>query len=181
MCARRQGIALADTTRHLLGYPRPSSVPEGVVAEWATGESLEHARSPLPTGPHYVSFRRPLAEVGWTDRDCRTFLHHELDEEPDMRCVAFPGRSSHGWARLRATNPAAFAEAVAVDTTLRHGHPEAEVRGMPPGNLYYLHPDRVPLDQADLSTGLGAVPGGCVPWVCRGRACSGTAEEGGIR
>ncbi|MCK9872435.1 hypothetical protein [Nocardiopsis dassonvillei] len=168
-CARRQGTALATTVRHLLSYPRPTPVPDGIRAECARGEGLEHACHPMASGPRYVLFRRPLADIGWTQRDCRAFLgHHGLDEEPSLACVACPLRSNQGWARLRATEPAAFAEAVAVDATLRHGHPEAALHGMPPGTTFFLHPDRVPLDQADLSADTDAVTDGCVPWACRG-------------
>ncbi|WP_223830220.1 hypothetical protein [Nocardiopsis quinghaiensis] len=181
-CARSTAVALTHRIRRLLGYPRSNPVPGGVVAECATGAGLEHVRFPLPTGPRYVLFRRPLVDIGWTSRDCRALLHHHgLEDGPDMACVACPHRSNHGWARLRYTDSAAFAEAVAVDATLRHDHPEAPQLGMPPGTLYYLHPDRVPLDQADLSTGPDTALGGCVPWACHGRGPDAPVDGGGIR
>ncbi|WP_236572283.1 hypothetical protein [Nocardiopsis sp. FR4] len=145
VCARRQGISLADTTRRLLGCPRPTSVPEGVVAECATGEALEHAHHPLAIGPRYVRFHRPLVDIGWTSTDCAAFLaHYELPADLDLACTACPMRSNRSWRHLRATDPAAFADAVAVDTLIRHGHPEAASHGMPPGTTFFLHPDRIP-------------------------------------
>lgn len=94
-----------------------------------------------------------------------------------MACVACPNRSNHGWAHLRAADPATFTEAVAADAILRHGHPGAETRGMPPGTLYFLHPDRVPLDQADLSATTDPGPDGCAPWACRGAEPGGAAWD----
>ncbi|WP_435107180.1 hypothetical protein [Nocardiopsis synnemataformans] len=180
-CARRQAQALTHLIRRLLGYPRQSTLPDGIVAECAVGLGVDHTYQ-VPAGPPFVVFRYPLAEIGWTARDCRAFLHHHgLGEASDLACVACPNRSDHGWAHLRATDPEGFAQAVAVDTTLRHGHPNPALRGMPLGTTYFLHPDRVPLDQVDLTPDTGFAPEGCKPWACRGDGSGTTLEGGGGR
>jgi len=181
-CARRQGMALRGAVRHLLGYPRPTSVPGHVVVECATGAGLEQARIPLTRGPRYVRYRRPLVDIGWTSTDCRALLaHHELPADLDLACIACPMRSHRAWRHLRTTDPAAFAEAVAVDATLRHGHPDPALRGMPPGTLFFLHPDRVPLDRADLSVDHGPQLSGCVPRACRREGDGTWLRKGGNR
>lgn len=176
-CARRQGVALAGVVRHLLGYPRPQPVPEEVVAECVTGTVLGQAQTPPSTGPRYVCFRHPLIDIGWTRSDCVAFLaHHGLPVDLDLACIACPLRTNQLWRQLRDAAPGTFSEAVAVDTALRHGHPSPALRGMPPGTTFYLHPDRVPLDQVDLTEPCGSGVSGCTPWTYRGDR-SGTAEQ----
>lgn len=181
-CARRQSFALLGVVRHLLGYPRPRPVPDGVVAECATGTALGQVQTPPSTGPHYVRVRHPLTEIGWTRSDCAAFLaHHSLPAELDLACVACPLRSNQPWRHLREADSATFADAVAVDATLRHGHPDPARRGMPPGTQFFLHPDRVPLDQVDLTGPNGSELSGCAPWACRGNGTGTPEQEGGNR
>ncbi|MFE9246441.1 hypothetical protein [Nocardiopsis sp. NPDC006938] len=181
-CARRQSFALTGVVRQLLGYPRPRPVPDGIVAECATGTALGQPQAPPSTGPRYVRVRHPLIEIGWTRSDCAAFLaHHELPAELDLACIACPLRSNRAWRQLREDAPAAFAEAVAVDTTLRHGHPSPARRGMPPGTQFFLHPDRVPLDQVDLTEPGEAEPSGCTPWTRRGNGHGNSEQRGSNR
>lgn len=178
-CARRQGVTLSGAVRRLLGYPRPRRVPEGVVVECATGTTLGQAPAPPSTGPRYVRITHPLIDIGWTSSDCAALLaHHGLPADLDLVCSACPMRSNGSWRRLRETDPATFAEAIAVDVTLRHGHPSSAPRGMPPGTTYYVHPSRAPLADVDLGIDLGAVPDGCSPWSCRSDAASPDAPGG---
>lgn len=166
-CAQRQGVALSNTVRRLLGHPRPHPVPEGVVAECATDTTLDHTGTPDPTGPTYIRFRRPLIAIGWTDADCAALLtYYGLPTTMDLACIACPLRSNRAWRHLRDTDPASFADAVAVDVTLRHGHPDPALHGRPSGTTFYLHPDRVPLGQTDLESGTstGTDRSGCAPW-----------------
>lgn len=175
-------MAFAGVVRHLLGYSRPRPVPNGIVAECATGTTLGQTQTPPSTGPRYVHFRHPLIDIGWTHRDCVAFLaHQDLPAELDLACVACPLRSNRFWRQLREDAPAAFAEAVAVDTTLRHGHPSPALRGMPPGTQFFLHPDRVPLDQVDLTEPCGSESSGCTPWTCRGNGPGTSEQRGGNR
>ncbi|GAB3712746.1 hypothetical protein [Nocardiopsis oceani] len=174
-------MALSSAVRRLLGYPRPTPIPDGVAAECATGTALGQAQAQAPpsTGPRYIRFRRPVIDIGWTSTDCAAFLaQHGLPTTLDLACIPCPLRSNRSWRHLRDTDPAAFADAVSIDTTLRHGHPSPALRGMPDGTTFYLHPDRVPLDQADLSTDTGWHPCGCAPWACRGDAATDPAAGG---
>ena len=183
-CARRQGVALSGAVRRLLGYPRPTLLPDQVVAECATGTTLDQAQPPPSAGPRYLRFRHPLTDTGWTNTSCIAFLaHHGLPATLDLACIACPLRSNRSWRHLKACDPAAFAEAVAVDATLRHGHPDPVLRGMPPGTEFFLHRDLVPLDQADLEAGTdtGTDRSGCVPWHLLGTPVPGTEQNGDDR
>ncbi|GAB3745095.1 hypothetical protein [Nocardiopsis nanhaiensis] len=180
-CARRQGVALSSAVRRLLGYPRPQPLPEGVVAECATGTTLDRA-GPDPTGPPYVRFSRPLTALGWTEADCVALLaHHDLPTEVELSCIACPQRSNPRWRRLRHSDPQAFAEAIGIDVAVRHAHPDPALRGRPPGTTFYLHPDRVPLEQADLDAHSATDRSGCVPWRCQGAHGPHTEANGGSR
>ncbi|MCK9873932.1 hypothetical protein MRI28_30660 [Nocardiopsis dassonvillei] len=179
-CARSTAMALTQRIRHLLGYPRSTPIPDGIVAQCATGTGTGHAHPGPAVGPPFVRLHRPLVDLGWSAQDCRALLfHHGL--APDLSCTACPHRSNRSWARLRRTEPDVFADAVAVDALVRHGRLQAATHGMPPGTTFFLHPSRTPLDQVDLSADTYAASEGCVPWACHGPATGGTAEEGGIR
>ncbi|MEU1900595.1 hypothetical protein ABZ512_19655 [Nocardiopsis dassonvillei] len=181
-CARSTAMALTQRIRRLLGYPRPTPIPDGIVAHCATGTGTGHAHPGPAVGPSFVRLHRPLVDIGWSAQDCRALLfHHGLDPNPDLSCTACPHRSNRSWARLRRTEPGVFADAVAVDTLVRHGRPQTATHGMPPGTTFFLHPSRTPLDQVDLSADTDAAPDGCVPWACHGPAAGGTAEEGATR
>jgi len=61
-----------------------------------------------------------------------------------------------------------WADAVAFDHAIRHGSAKANADGHPLRGSYYLHPSRVPLDQAALrprSVRSDDQPG-CGPWTC---------------
>lgn len=183
-CARRQGVALSNTVRRLLGHPRPHPIPEGVVAECAIGTTLDHTGTPAPTGPPYIRFRRPLTTIGWTDADCVALLtYYGLPTALDMACLACPQRTNPAWRCVRDNDPQTFADAVAVDVTLRHGHPDPASYGRPSGTTFYLHPDRVPLDQADLESGTstGTDRSGCAPWRRPGTPVPSTEQNGNGR
>ncbi|MFL1433095.1 MULTISPECIES: hypothetical protein, partial [unclassified Nocardiopsis] len=180
-CARARAVALARRIRCLLGHPRPGPVPDGVVAECSLGIGLEGAHRMI-IGPPFITFRRPLTGIGWTTPDCRALLlHHGIDPDTGSVCTACPHRSNRSWRHLAATDPEAFTEATAVDAALRHGPAGPAPRGMPPGTTFFLHPERVPLDQADLSAPDGPPATGCAPWACRDRKAPDEGNGGGDR
>ncbi|MEV0133713.1 hypothetical protein AB0H83_35275 [Dactylosporangium sp. NPDC050688] len=81
---------------------------------------------------------------------------------------------------MRAGSPAEWADAVAFDAAIRHGSARANADGHPLRGQFFLHRQRVPLDQVvlrpkpatDDSDGTGGDAGGggdapgCGPWTC---------------
>src|SRR5690606_12436134 len=127
----------------------------------------------------YLHNTFPLLDIGWTRRDCRAYLAaHGLGDTPRSACIGCPYRSNASWRELKAADPAGFADAVAFDAAIRHGHPAAATPGMPPRRTYYLHRDRIPLAEVDLGTDAGPEPPGCSPWACRGDAETGGRQCG---
>ncbi|MDA0565150.1 hypothetical protein LG943_12610 [Streptomonospora sp. S1-112] len=172
--ARRQCTAeykirpLKREARRLLGYPHPNRVPTGVYAEQSIGISVDEVHRAKDADVRYLRNRFPLLEIGWTRRDCRAYLAaHGLGDTPRSACVGCPYRSNASWAEMKATDPAAWEDAVAFDAAIRHGHPAAATRGTPLRGTYYLHAARVPLAQVDLGIDTGPEPEGCSPWACR--------------
>jgi len=110
--------------------------------------------------------------------------------------ITCPFHGNRQWRHIRDTSPTEWADVIAFDHAIRHGHPAATDNGQPLRGEYFLHHSRVPLDQADLdranlhraepdlphsaasvdatsqgdqdeAAGDGADPDGCSPWACR--------------
>ncbi|MBB4930650.1 hypothetical protein F4561_001470 [Lipingzhangella halophila] len=168
-CAYRQSHAVDAAIADLLGYPSAATVAAGVLADCVLGLGAEQPQHARPATARYRRNRYPLVELGWSSADCRAYLHHhELAHPPDMACTPCPNRTNASWAELRATDPQAWQQAVALDAALRHGPQSMAPCGMPQETTCYLHPERVPLDQADLDAERTPRPTPCVPWACRG-------------
>ncbi|WP_091456503.1 hypothetical protein [Actinokineospora iranica] len=99
-----------------------------------------------------------------------------------------------GWKWLRDNDPDGWADAVAFDKAIRHGHPHATAQGQPLRGQYFLHRSCVPLDQADLDTPTKTTrhlrlitsptvtnedggSDGCSPWSCRSGEPATASEE----
>jgi hypothetical protein len=69
---------------------------------------------------------------------------------------------------LREHSPAEWADAVAFDTSIRHGSARANADGHPLRGQFFLHRQRVPLDQVRLRPQPvdDADMPGCGPWTC---------------
>lgn len=166
--------------RRLLGYPHPARVPRGVYAHMAIGISTDEFHRARDADVRYIHNIFPLIELGWTRDDCRAYLaDHGYTHVPRSACLGCPYHGNTQWRRIRDDTPDEWAEVIAFDTAIRHGHPHATAHGR--RGSYYLHHSRRPLDQADLDTKprrrLNTVddhdvaesgdPDGYSPWTCR--------------
>jgi hypothetical protein len=83
--------------------------------------------------------------------------------------VGCPFHDDGFWADLKARSPAEWADAVDFDTAIRHGSARANADGKPLRGRYYLHAQRVPLDQVVLRPrnrrSADDTPG-CGPFTC---------------
>lgn len=94
----------------------------------------------------WIEHEYPLIDAGLSRDDCASFLVDRGISAVKSACVFCPYRSAYGWAKIRA-NAADWSAAVEYDRQVRHKRPA--------GGEMFVHPDRVPLDQAsvpDLST-----------------------------
>jgi hypothetical protein len=120
--------------RHLraLGYER--------VTLWL-GITTDESIRMKPSHLKWITNHYPLIERGISRDDCDTYLARKGLAGTKSACVFCPYRSRYGWARVRA-NPTDWRAAIEYDERLREARPEA--------GLLYVHPDRVPLREADV-------------------------------
>ncbi|MFJ6199169.1 hypothetical protein [Micromonospora sp. NPDC092111] len=91
--------------------------------------------------------------------------HNTLELDRGVGC---PYRTDAEWSRLRRDDPAGWEDAVAFDAAIRHGSARANAAGQQLRGQFFLHRQRVPLEQVTLrpraEAGLDAP--GCGPWTC---------------
>jgi hypothetical protein len=84
------------------------------------------------------------------------------------------------WLALRENSPSEWADAVAFDRAVRHGSARANAAGQPLRGQFFLHRQRVPLDEVVLRsrTQMAAAPG-CGPWTCPHDVPAEAGADGG--
>jgi hypothetical protein len=173
--ARRQCTAeykikpIKAEVRRRLGYPHPARIPAGLVAEISIGISVDEVNRARDADVAYMRNTFPLLDLGWRRSDCVAYLaEHGLGTTPRSACIGCPYHTDAEWARLREHSPAVWADAVAFDTAIRHGSARANADGQPLRGQFFLHRQRVPLDQVRLRPQPvdDADTPGCGPWTC---------------
>ena len=154
--------------RRRLGYPHPARVPAGVRAEMAIGISLDEIGRARASDVAYMRNVFPLLDLGWRRTDCLRFLaEHGYADTPKSSCVGCPFHDDRFWAGLKADSPREWADAVAFDAAIRHGSARANAEGHPLRGEFFLHRQRVPLDEVVLRPRpQPADAPGCGPWTC---------------
>jgi hypothetical protein len=171
--------------RRRLGHPHPRRVPAGVVAEMAIGISLDEVHRARDADVAYMRNTFPLLDLGWRRGDCLAYLTgHGLGTTPRSACLGCPYHTDAEWVRLRTDDPAGWADAVAFDAAIRHGSARATSGGHPLRGQFFLHRQRIPLDQVRLRPRpAGDADGpGCGPWTCphpNAQAAAGTVAPAG--
>lgn len=167
--------------RRRLGYPHPKRVPAGVLAEMAIGISLDEIGRARDADVRYMRNTFPLLDLGWRRGDCRAFLRgHGLGDTPRSSCLGCPYHRDDFWLHLKENSPAEWADAVAFDHAIRHGAARANAAGHPLRGQFFLHPARVPLDQAPLrpaAAGQERQGHGCGPFTCVSDTAAATGGE----
>ena len=155
--------------RRTLGYPHPHRVPTGVFALMAIDISVDEIGRARDADVRYMRNTFPLLDAGLRRSDCVTYLHgHGLGDTPRSACVGCPFHDDGFWHRLKTQSPHEWAAAVTFDKAIRHGSARANATGHPLRGTFYLHPQRIPLDQVTLRPRASRtldVPG-CGPWTC---------------
>jgi len=96
----------------------------------------------------WITHRWPLVERRMSRGDCLAWLARRgFPTPPRSACIGCPFHSDSHWRRLRAEDPAAFADAVAIDRAMRARGPVREMRARE-----YMHRSCQPLDAVDLRT-----------------------------
>jgi hypothetical protein len=136
--------------RELLGVGPRSHVPAGAAEMWI-GISLDEVIRATPSKIKFQVHRFPLLEQRMPRRDCLAWLErNSYPLAPKSSCIGCPFHSDAAWRAIKDNAPDEWAEAVEVDSAIRKPIDRSGVPVLPAEQ--FLHPQRVPLDQVDLST-----------------------------
>jgi hypothetical protein len=143
-------IPIQRKVRELIGLrPRQRGPKQPVVEEWI-GISTDEAMRVKPSRLSYVTRRWPLMEQGMSRQNCLEWLERNgYPRPPKSACTFCPFHDNAQWRALRNGDPLSWAEAVEIDETIRPGMPGPR---RPAGERWFVHRDRVPLADVDLST-----------------------------
>ena len=145
-CTREYKIApLIKAKRNLLGYPPRARIPVGS-CETLIGISIDEASRMKDSQERWNRNVFPLINLGMSRNDCLSWMQrHGYPAPPKSSCIGCPFHSDYEWRRIRDTDPAAWADAVALDEIIR-----TPVRGM--RGEQFMHRKLLPLAHVDLST-----------------------------
>jgi hypothetical protein len=114
-------------------------------AEMWIGISMDEAIRMKPSQVGYIVNRWPLIEKSMSRRDCLSWLSKHGYSAPKSACIGCPFHNDAMWREMRDNDPVSWADAIAADRLIRQVG--TNLRGRP-----FMHSQRVPLDQVDLST-----------------------------
>lgn len=131
--------------RNLIGLEHGERAKQGVqVTQWI-GISADEIQRMKESHHHYIQHRWPLLEKRMTRGHCLEWMkEHGYPEPPRSACTFCPYHSNHEWRRMKSDDPESWNDAVMIDGLIRNS-----VRGTK--EKLYLHRDRVPLAEADLT------------------------------
>lgn len=132
--------------RRLLGVGPRGRIPAGSVEKWI-GISLDEIIRATPSKVGFEVNRHPLLEKAMTRRDCVAWLDRNgYPTPPKSACIGCPFHDNATWRDLKLNRPDEWAQAIEVDKAIRH----QIWRDF--GGQQFMHAQRVPLDEVDLST-----------------------------
>ena len=130
--------------RKLLGYKPRQRIPPGSVETWK-GISTDEMQRASMSNVRWIEFYYPLIELRMSRGDCLNwFIKRGLPEPPRSSCVGCPYHSNKEWRDLFKNHPEDWNEAVEFYKSIRKcGGMDGDV---------FIHADRIPLDQVDLTS-----------------------------
>lgn len=136
--------------RELLGAGARSRIPAGSCEKWI-GISLDEIIRATPSKVQFEVNRHPLLEQRMTRRDCLKWLEErQYPTPPKSACIGCPFHSNAMWREIRDKDPEAWKDAVEIDRTIRKPIDRPGIEAM--RGEQFMHAQRVPLDQVDLTT-----------------------------
>lgn len=122
-CTREFKIApITRKVRDLLGVPPGGRVPSDVLVEQLTGISSDEADRAKPAQEPWLSRLYPLLDRRVSRMGCIAWMRaHGYPDPPRSSCIGCPLHTRAEWRRMRAEDPASFADAVEVDEAIRGG------------------------------------------------------------
>ena len=148
--------------REHLGKPGRAYIAPGTVTVML-GISRDEAQRMRSARQRYMVNVYPLIDKGMTRNDCLRWLgRNGYPRPPKSACIGCPYHNNAYWRRLRDGSPEEWADAIDADRALRQG----DARGM--RAIEFMHPQRVPLDEANLEADLDPRQGNLFGNECEG-------------
>lgn len=139
-------VPIQRKLRELCGLVPRQRAPNEVLAEVVIGISFDEALRQKPSRLDYIRHVFPLVERRLTRWHCLEWMQARgYPAPPKSACTFCPYRSDEGWQTMKREDPAAFADAVAVDEAIRDGFSRTRQK-------LYVHRSLRPLAEADLRT-----------------------------
>lgn len=143
-------VPIVKKVRELIGLKRGQRAPKEPVVEQWIGISRDEIIRMKPSRLAFIEHRWPLVEKEMHRRHCLAWCEERQYPKPaKSACTFCPYTDNARWRDMRTNDPTSFADAVAIDKIIRAGMPGPK---RPKDEEWFVHPDRVPLDQVDLST-----------------------------
>ena len=118
------------------------------------GITTDEAIRMKPSLLKWIEHKWPLIDKRMNRNDClQWFIKHGYRTPPKSACIGCPYHSNATWRELRDNSPEEWADAVAFDYEMRDGFSGMKGKNTLKSKLY-LHSQRIPLAQVDLSTDL---------------------------
>ncbi|MGY0234089.1 hypothetical protein PT931_20245 [Longispora urticae] len=166
---------IKQEVRSRLGYVHPARVPAGVHAVMQVGISLDEVGRARDSDVRYMVNSFPLLDLGWRREDCVAYLEKNgLPNTPRSSCIGCPFHDDAFWSDLKVNSPDEWRQAVEFDHAIRNGSARANANGHPLRGQFFLHSQRVPLDEVVLRPKKKQpYLGGCGPFACASGAPAG--------
>ncbi len=135
--------------RELIGKPGRAKIKPGAVTVWI-GISLDEISRMKNPRVKWQKNRWPLIEQEMTRWDCKLWLErNNYPQAPKSSCVICPFHNNAHWRDMKDNAPAEWHEAIQVDSKIRCGK-SLLAKGI--REQQYLHSQRIPLSDVNLST-----------------------------
>tara|TARA_Y100000310_G_scaffold332892_2_gene409363 strand:- start:407 stop:1201 length:795 start_codon:yes stop_codon:yes gene_type:complete len=139
-CTRQYKVRPVDKKiKELMGLARVWKPKTPVVSVWV-GISLDEIQRMRDSDEPWMEHRYPLVDMRMTRGDCLEWMNKNgYPSPPRSACWFCPYLSNSSWRNMRDNDPDDFKKVKALSKRLaKHD--------------YYLHPDKKPMDEVDLST-----------------------------
>ena len=137
---------LIKEVRKQLGIFGKRTPDEILVTQWI-GISLDESMRMKNSREKFIQHRWPLVDMRLTRQHCIEWMQkHYNVTPPRSACTFCPFHDNAEWRHIRDTYPDAWREAIEMDKKIRDIWAGQDKKAE-----FFLHRDRVPLDQADLT------------------------------
>ena len=134
--------------RELIGLKPRQRAPKEVVIESWIGISQDEIQRMKMSRDKWIENRWPLIEQRMSRLHCLEWMrdngYNELPKK--SACTFCPYHDNATWRDMKANDVKSWNDAVTVDAAIRNG-----LSNPREGNQYFLHRDRVPLTEVDLT------------------------------